>query len=54
MGYFEESRTAFPDQRNELLALHHADDAVLVEGDRQHSGMTDLRVHEEGHVVKES
>lgn len=31
MAYFEESRTAFPDQRNELLALHHADDAVLVE-----------------------
>ena len=30
-GYFEETRTAFPDQRNELLALHHADDAVLVE-----------------------
>jgi steroid delta-isomerase-like uncharacterized protein len=29
--YFEDSRTAFPDQRNELLALHHADDAVLVE-----------------------
>jgi steroid delta-isomerase-like uncharacterized protein len=31
MGYFEETRRAFPDQRNELLALHHADDAVLVE-----------------------
>ena len=31
MAYFEETRTAFPDQRNELLALHHADDAVLVE-----------------------
>jgi steroid delta-isomerase-like uncharacterized protein len=30
-GYYEESRRAFPDQRNELLALHHADDAVLVE-----------------------
>ena len=30
-GYFEETRTAFPDQRNELIALHHADDAVLVE-----------------------
>ena len=30
-GYFQESRTAFPDQRNELLALHHADHAVLVE-----------------------
>lgn len=29
--YFEESRTAFPDQRNELIELHHADDAVVVE-----------------------
>ena len=29
--YFEETRTAFPDQRNELVALHHADDAVIVE-----------------------
>jgi steroid delta-isomerase-like uncharacterized protein len=29
--YFAETRTAFPDQRNELIALHHADDAVLVE-----------------------
>ena len=29
--YFEETRTAFPDQRNELLALHHADDAVIAE-----------------------
>jgi steroid delta-isomerase-like uncharacterized protein len=31
MKYFEDSRRAFPDQRNELVALHHADDAVLVE-----------------------
>jgi steroid delta-isomerase-like uncharacterized protein len=31
--YFEESRAAFPDQRNELVALHHADDAVIVEFD---------------------
>jgi steroid delta-isomerase-like uncharacterized protein len=30
-AYFEETRTAFPDQRNELLALHHADQAVIVE-----------------------
>jgi steroid delta-isomerase-like uncharacterized protein len=30
-GYFEESRRAFPDQRNELISLHHSDDAVLVE-----------------------
>jgi steroid delta-isomerase-like uncharacterized protein len=29
--YFEETRTAFPDQRNELIALHHTDDAVIVE-----------------------
>ena len=29
--YFRDSRTAFPDQRNELIALHHADDAVIVE-----------------------
>jgi steroid delta-isomerase-like uncharacterized protein len=31
MAYFEESRTAFPDQRNELISLHHTDDAVIVE-----------------------
>jgi steroid delta-isomerase-like uncharacterized protein len=30
-GYFDETRTAFPDQRNQLIALHHADDAVIVE-----------------------
>lgn len=30
-AYFRESRAAFPDQRNELIALHHADDAVLAE-----------------------
>jgi steroid delta-isomerase-like uncharacterized protein len=29
--YFEETRTAFPDQRNELIALHHAHDAVVAE-----------------------
>jgi steroid delta-isomerase-like uncharacterized protein len=31
--YYEESRAAFPDQRNELIELHHADDAVIVEFD---------------------
>ena len=30
-GYFEETRRAFPDQRNELIALHHSDDSVIVE-----------------------
>ena len=32
-AYFAASREAFPDQRNELIALHHADDAVIVEFD---------------------
>jgi steroid delta-isomerase-like uncharacterized protein len=32
-AYFAESRTAFPDQRNEVIALHHANDAVIVEFD---------------------
>jgi steroid delta-isomerase-like uncharacterized protein len=31
--YFQETRAAFPDQRNELIALHHADDAVIAEFD---------------------
>jgi predicted ester cyclase len=29
--YFRTSRTAFPDQRNELIAMHHSDDSVIVE-----------------------
>src|SRR3954447_26361152 len=32
-AYFAETRRAFPDQRNELVALHHADDTVIVEFD---------------------
>ena len=32
-AYFAESRAAFPDQRNRLIALHHAEDAVIVEFD---------------------
>ena len=31
--YFRTSRTAFPDQRNELISLRHAADAVVVEFD---------------------
>ena len=33
MGYFRASRRAFPDQRNELVSLRHAEDAVVVELD---------------------
>lgn len=29
--YYRDSRAVFPDQRNELIALHHADDAVIAE-----------------------
>jgi steroid delta-isomerase-like uncharacterized protein len=29
--YYRETRAAFPDQRNEVIAIHHADDAVIVE-----------------------
>lgn len=31
--YFAETRTAFPDQRNRLVKMHHADDSVVVEFD---------------------
>src|SRR5690349_24999755 len=30
-GYYEETRTAFPDQRHEMIALRHSDDAVIAE-----------------------
>ena len=33
MEYFRSSRAAVPDQRNELVSLRHADDAVVVEID---------------------
>jgi steroid delta-isomerase-like uncharacterized protein len=31
--YYAASRTAFPDQRNEVHSIRHADDAVIVEFD---------------------
>jgi adenylyl-sulfate kinase len=37
-----------------LVALGYVEsDQPMIQGDRVHSGMTDLRVHETGHVVKE-
>src|SRR5437868_1830582 len=30
-GYYAASRSAFPDQRNRVLAMHHADAGVIVE-----------------------
>ena len=32
-GYYAATRAAFPDQRNVVHAMHHADDAVIVEFD---------------------
>jgi len=32
-AYFASSRASFPDQRNELVSLRHAEDAVIVEFD---------------------
>ncbi|MFJ8011208.1 ester cyclase [Streptomyces sp. NPDC096339] len=32
-AYYQATRVAFPDQRNELVSLRHADDAVIVEFD---------------------
>lgn len=32
-AYFAATRTAFPDQRNEVVSIRHADDAVVVELD---------------------
>jgi predicted ester cyclase len=31
LGYYKASRAVFPEQRNEVLAIHHADDGVIVE-----------------------
>jgi steroid delta-isomerase-like uncharacterized protein len=42
-GYFEDSRTAFPDQRNELVALHHTDAGVIVEFDPKGTHQGPLR-----------
>ena len=40
---------------NRLQELGYIEDSTaMVEGDRLHSGMTDLRVHDTGHVVKEN
>jgi steroid delta-isomerase-like uncharacterized protein len=39
-GYYANTRAAFPDQRNEVVALRHTDDGVIVEFDLlgTHSG----------------
>lgn len=41
--YYKTSRTAFPDQRNENVVLHHADDGIIVEFDLLGTHEGDLR-----------
>lgn len=41
--YFRITRTAFPDQRNELIALHHGDDCVAAEFDLKGTHRGELR-----------
>jgi steroid delta-isomerase-like uncharacterized protein len=41
--YFAATREAFPDQRNELIALHHADDAVIAEFDLKGTHLGEIR-----------
>jgi len=42
-AYYDRTRRAFPDQRNRLIALHHAEDAVIVEFEQEgtHLGSLD-------------
>jgi steroid delta-isomerase-like uncharacterized protein len=42
-AYFAASRQAFPDQRNELIAMHHSDDAVIAEFDLKGTHRGELR-----------
>ena len=42
-AYFEETRTAFPDQRNELIEMHHAEDSVVVEFDLKGTHLGNFR-----------
>lgn len=41
--YYRESRTAFPDQRNRLLELHHAQDASIAEFELMGTHLGDYR-----------
>ncbi|MFD1147416.1 ester cyclase [Saccharothrix hoggarensis] len=45
-GYYARVREAFPDQRSTLVALHHADDAVIVELELRGTHLGSLRGEE--------
>jgi steroid delta-isomerase-like uncharacterized protein len=42
-SYFTASRNAFPDQRNDLIALHHAEGAVIAEFQLKGTHLGELR-----------
>ena len=41
--YYEETRSAFPDQRNQNATLHYADDAIITEFDLLGTHLGELR-----------
>jgi steroid delta-isomerase-like uncharacterized protein len=41
--YYSETRAAFPDQRNRIHAIHHAEDAIIVEFDLMGTNTGPLR-----------
>jgi steroid delta-isomerase-like uncharacterized protein len=43
LGYYAETRTAFPDQRNDIVAMYHSDDSVIVEFDLRGTHLGPLR-----------
>lgn len=42
-AYFDETRTAFPDQRNTLVEMHHADESIVVEFDLEGTHLGSFR-----------
>ena len=42
-AYYRETRAAFPDQRNEVIALHHGDDVVVMEFELRGTHRGDFR-----------
>ena len=47
-GYFAASRTPFPDQGNEIIAIAHGGDTVLVEFWLTGTHLGPLRLHDRG------
>lgn len=42
-AYYQETRAAFPDQRNRVIAIHHGDDSVVMELELQGTHLGSFR-----------